>query len=196
VSQISSGFQRAGSGVVRICSHLHLPPSPPPPRAIIILAVASIASPCVSVSLILEWSRGTRASSSDRYTLRRPYTYAGLANHDTDARDRRMTTSFHYHPPSFMRFAIHSCNFTTSFFYDFDTRAAARKDRWARTICRSHQFTLLDNFDGGPTIASHCQCQHFLLSTFSEDKRRERSCIGGIIARGDARSLLRWFSID
>lgn len=115
MSQISSGFQRAGSGVVRICSHLHLPPyhsgGTPPPRAIAILAgtVASIAhlSPCVSVSLILEWSRETRASS-DRYTPRRPVYTRGHrpANHDGDERDRRrMTTSFYYHPTSLIRSA-------------------------------------------------------------------------------------------
>lgn len=80
MSQISSGFQRAGSKVVRICSHLRLPPSPPHRS---LRSRIHRITPCVSVSLILEWSRGTRASS-DRYTLRRSRTYTrGSPSHDT-----------------------------------------------------------------------------------------------------------------
>jgi len=138
-------------------------PSPPAPvaaataRAIIILAVASIASPCVSVSLILEWSRGTRASSSDRYTLRRPYTNAGLANHDTDARDRRMTTSFHYHPPGFHAIRDSLLQFYDLFFF-FMTSTSEPWLAAQRSMDKNESVDRINSrcsttSDGGSTIA-------------------------------------------
>lgn len=150
VSQISSGFQRAGSEVVRICSHLHLPPCFAAtarhhyPRSRI-----HRISVCLGV-LDIRMVQGNARIPVTVTRLRRPCTYAVLANHDTDAQDRRMTTSVHYHPAGFIRFAIYSCDFTISFFYYVDfgrsNHDSRREDRWARMICRSRRFMLLDDF--------------------------------------------------
>lgn len=90
-----------------------------------------------------------------------------------------MTTSFHYHPPSSdLRFTLAILRSLFLFFFTISAiraviRGAKIEERWAGMICRSRQFTLLDNFvDSGQRVASHRQ--YFLPPTFSEDKWKKK----------------------